>query len=49
MKGFGISSKTMSMLLLFFIILISLSLSGYTYLVSRQPATAPILSTPLIQ
>lgn len=49
MKGFGITAKTMSMLLLFSIILISLSLSGYTYLVSMHPATPPILSTPLIQ
>ena len=49
MKGFGITAKTMSMLLLFSIIFISLSLSGYTYLVSRHLATPPILSTPLIQ
>lgn len=49
MKGLGMSSKTMSMLFLLSIIFISLSLSGYTYFISRHPATAPILLTPLIQ
>lgn len=36
-----ISSKTMSMLMLLAIIFISLSLSGYSYLVSRKSATPP--------
>lgn len=45
MNGLGISSKTMSILLLLSILFISLSLSGYTYLVSRQQATPPIFTT----
>ena len=42
MKGLGISSKTMSVLFLVLIIFISLSLSGYTYLISKHPASLPI-------